>query len=99
MSSGVRKVYRGSFTGTGASLDIKVVGFKPRAVRLLNVTAPGKGEWTESMTEGSMVKEIAAGDTSLIATQGITPIATGFNVGTDAVANGAGNLIHYIAEE
>jgi hypothetical protein len=99
MSSGVRKSYRGSFVGTGASQDIKVVGFKPKSVKLMNVGALGMGEWTESMAEGSMFKQITDGTTTFITTQGITPLASGFNVGTDAVANGAGNIVHYEATE
>lgn len=99
MSSGVRKAYRGTFTGTGASLDIKVVGFRPKSVRLFNQSALAGGEWIETMADGAMVKEVTAGDKTFITTQGITPRADGFNVGTDAVANGSGNLIHYIAEE
>ncbi len=98
MSSGVRKSYRGSFVGTGASLDIKVVGFRPKSVKLINVTGNLSGEWTESMADGSMVKFITDGTQSFISTQGITPRADGFNVGTDSV-NGAGQTVHYIAEE
>jgi hypothetical protein len=99
MSSGVRRSYRGSYVGTGASLDIKVVGFRPKSVRLLNVGALAKGEWSESMADGAMMKEVTDGTTTFITAQGITPRADGFNVGTDAVANGSGNVIHYIAEE
>jgi hypothetical protein len=98
MSSGVRKSYRGSFVGTGALQSILVVGFRPKSVRLLNVTTLVKGEWSESMADGSMVKEVTAGDMTFIATQGITPLANGFSVGTDSV-NTAAATVHFIAEE
>ncbi len=99
MSSGVRKVYRGTFTGTGASLDIKVVGFRPGSVRLFNETDVAAAEWSSSMADGSAIKEVTAGDKTFITAQGVTPLANGFNVGTDAVLNGAAKKIHYIAEE
>lgn len=99
MSSGVRKVYRGSFTGTGASLDIKVVGFRPGSVKLFNETDVAEAEWLNTMADGSAKKEITAGDKTFITAQGVTPLANGFNVGTDGVCNGSGDKIHFVAEE
>ncbi len=99
MSSGVRKRYMGSFTGTGASLDIKVVGFRPSSVKLFNETDVTEAEWLNSMADGSAKKEITAGDKTFITTQGVTPLANGFNVGTDGVCNGSGDKIHFVAEE
>lgn len=98
MSSGVRKSYRGSFTGTGAQLDIKVVGFRPKSVKLINVTGNLMGEWTESMADAAMVKSITDGTQSFITANGITPLSDGFRVGTDSI-NTATQIVHYIAEE
>lgn len=98
MSSGVRKSYRGSFIGTGAQLDVKVVGFRPKSVELINVTGNLTGKWTESMADASMVKQITDGTQSFITANGITPLADGFRVGTDSI-NTAAQTVHFIAEE
>lgn len=101
MSSGTRKKYRGSFIGTGAQIDITVVGFRPKEVTLENVGAGlSSGHWTEVYADGSMLKEITAGTTSLVTGgNGITPLATGFRLGADANVNIAGQQVNFTAEE
>jgi hypothetical protein len=101
MSSGVRKKYRGSFVGTGAQLDITVVGFRPREVTLQNVGAGlSSANWQESMPDGAMTKEITAGTMSYVTGgNGITPLVNGFRLGADVNLNIAGQTVLFTCEE
>lgn len=96
--SGTQRTFQGTFSGTGASLNIDTVGFKPTRVVLINVTGLSKLEWIAPMADASGSKEATAGDKTFITTGGITPRPAGFNLGTDAF-NGAGNVIHFEARE
>lgn len=98
MASGVRRKVCGSYTGTAAELDIKTVGFRPKSVMFFT-SAGLQAVWTESMADASAHKRIADGTGSFISSQGVTPLANGFRVGTDAAVNGSGVTVHYIAEE
>ena len=99
MGSGVQRIITGAVVGTGAALDVKTVGFRPRKVTLLNETGLAKGEWTNSMADGEMLKTITAGTMSKVTTNGVTPLSNGFTIGADADVNAADELIHYVAEE
>ena len=69
-------------TGTVAAFTI-TTGFKPRYVRVQNVTSRDQMEWWEGMTDDTAVKTVAAGTGTLNASLGITPLAYGFTVGLD----------------
>jgi hypothetical protein len=69
-------------TGTVAARDI-TLGFKPRVVRVINVTSRDMMEWYEGMADASAVKTVAAGTRTLITSNGITPTANGFTIGLD----------------
>jgi hypothetical protein len=104
MASGIRSVYRGSFTGTGSQLDVTVVGFRPRSVRLLNLAGICRGEWQETMPDGAMLKTVDSGSgttdiVNVTATTGITPLANGFRLGADTDLNVSGEIVHFEAEE
>jgi len=101
MSSGVRKKYRGSFVGTGALINITVVGFRPAEVSLQNAGAGlSSATWQKEMPDGSMMKEITAGTTSFVTGgNGVTPLANGFSLGADANLNIAGQTVYFTAEE
>lgn len=100
MSSGTQIIKNGAVTGTGASLDVRTVGFRPRRVTLINLTGLVTAEWTDSMTEGRGIKRVTAGDmTQIAAAAGITPLSDGFRLGTDADVNVSGEVIHWIAQE
>lgn len=101
MSSGARKKYRGSFIGTGAQIDITVIGFRPKEVALENVGGGlSAAHWTEAFPDGAMTKEITAGTMSYVTGgNGITPLATGFRLGADANLNIAGQQVFFTAEE
>lgn len=101
MSSATSRMMTGAVKGTGASLDVKVVGFRPRRVELVNVAAGGlvTGKWQKEMADASMVKQAAAGTTTLITTLGITPLSQGFTVGADTDMNVSGEQINWTAWE
>ena len=100
MSSGVQVTKNGAFTGTGATINVTSVGFKPRRVQLINEGGLVTADWTDSMTEGRGFKRVTAGDmTQIAAAAGITPLANGFRVGTDADVNVSGEKVHWVAFE
>lgn len=86
----------GSFVGTGAALDVETVGFKPRYVRMWNVSDPGTLEWTDGMADAAGFKHVDGTQTQLSA-NGVTPIAKGFTLGADADMNVSGEVIHFVA--
>jgi len=101
MASGSHKKV-GSFIGTGAAKEIPL-DFTPRYVRLLNLTDLASAEkYAESdlATKEGGVKRITAGDmAALTAAEGVTLGERKFTVGTDAVCNGSGKHISFVAEE
>lgn len=100
MSSGSAKVQRGSFIGTGAAaIDIKILSFRPRSVKLFNVGGLIHAKWVETMADASMVKRITNGNMSFEESNGITPLADGFTVGGDSSLNGSGEVVHWEAIE
>lgn len=101
MASGASNTRYGSVVGTGADLDVKDPGFRPRSVEIQNVGgSPDEGKWIEGMADGSILKRIAAGTGSLVTGgDGITPLADGFKLGADSDLNVAGQLIRWIATE
>ena len=106
MSSGVRRVMRGSFVGTGANIDIKgeVAGFSPGRVALWNVTGNCQAVWTESMPAGAMVKLVDSGSGTtdqayVTGGNGVTPLTDGFRLGADAELHVAGEVVHWEVTE
>lgn len=98
MSSGADRTYYGSVAGTGADLDVTVVGFKPKSVTLLNIDGLAKAEWHETMPDGSMAKTVTAGTlSSVTGGNGVTPLAGGFRLGADADMNVADEVLHFQA--
>lgn len=101
MSSGVQLKKNGAVVGTGANLDVRTVGYRPRSVRVFNLGAGlASGEWFDSMPDGSVIKRVTAGTMSLVTGgNGITPLADGFRIGADANLNVTGQTIHWEAHE
>ena len=100
MSGGTR-IKTGAYTGTGSALNVTTVGFRPKKVELLNATGLVTAFWTDSMADASAHK-IINHDTAqnvVITSAGITPLANGFTVGTDADLNTAAETVHWIAHE
>ena len=80
----VNNVAVGRFLDTGTVADTTITcGFKPRYVRIMNVTSRDSEEWFEGMDADSAVKSVAAGTSTLITTNGITVSANGFSIGLD----------------
>lgn len=96
MGSGVRKMYVGAFTGTGSEFDVEKVGFRPNVVELFNEDELCFMRWTETMGDAALAIQKDA-TTSKVTTAGITPIANGFTVGTNADLNTSGELVHFVA--
>jgi hypothetical protein len=89
----------GSAVGTGANLDVKSVGFRPRKVQLWNVASGDRMTWVESMPSGYGFKEVAAGAGSYVTTGGISPLVDGFRLGTDSDMNVNGESLIWHAEQ
>jgi hypothetical protein len=96
MASGAKRVFRGSFSGTGALKDITTIGFRPTWVKLW-LQNGNDGVWTETMADASAFKRVAAGTGSFVTTNGVTPLSTGFRLGTDASLNVNGVVTHFEA--
>lgn len=99
MASGASRKMYGAVNGTGANIDVKTVGFRPKHVKLLNVTGLARGEWSESMADAAVVKTVTAGTMSFATSGGITPLADGFRIGTDGDLNVASEVIHWVASD
>ena len=99
MSSGVARMMTGAVIGTGANLDVRTVGFRPRKVELINETGLATAVWTDSMADAEMFKAITAGTISKQATLGITPLSDGFRIGADTDLNVADEKVHWVACE
>lgn len=99
MSSGTTKVIRGSLIGTGAAIDVKTVGFRPRSVHVINVSSGDEAKWTHTLADAAAFKRVAAGTGALITSDGITPIAEGFTLGADTDLNVSGEIVHWEAIE
>lgn len=69
-------------TGTVAATEI-TVGFKPRYVRVQNVTSRDSMEWFEGMTNGHGLKTVAAGTRTLVTSNGISVGEKTFTIGLD----------------
>lgn len=95
MASGGSRKTTGSVNGTGATLDVKTVGYRPKTVKLYNQDGLATAYWTDSMPDDSMLKEVTAGTKTFPTTNGVTPLADGFRLGADADMNVADELIHW----
>ena len=80
----VTNVAIGRYIDTGTVAAFKITtGFKPRYVKVFNLTSFDQEEWFEGMTADHAIKEVAAGTKSEIASLGITVAVDGFTVGLD----------------
>lgn len=103
MSSGVARTKAGVYVGTGALQSIykDKVGFKPKRVTIYRgTTAIDMCEHVDGMPDDSMFQTLGAdGVRTLVTTEAITLLETGFSVGTDVQCNAAGDNYFYFAEE
>lgn len=99
MASGASKIISGAFIGTGAAINVRTVGFRPKKVEILNVGGVAKAEWVKGMADASAMKQVTAGTISVITSGGVTPLSDGFTLGDDSDLNVDGELVRYIAYE
>lgn len=91
-------VATGRYLENGTAVAFQIAcGFKPRYVKVVNVTDSIQVEWFEGMADASANKTIAAGTKSLITTLGITPDSRGFTVGLDLGLNVVNKQLSWIA--
>lgn len=84
-------------SSTAAAITI-TCGFKPRIVRIYNVTSGDMMEWFEGMTAATAVKTVAAGTRSILSSLGITVADDGFVIGLDTDVNVINEQISWVAE-
>jgi hypothetical protein len=101
MASGGTRIVTGAYKGTGSALTVKTPGFRPKMVQLFNATGLVLAAWTNSMADGAAHKIInhASAQNVVITSNGITPLADGFQVGTDADLNTSAEIVHWVAHE
>lgn len=100
MSGGTR-IKTGAYIGTGALLNVRTVGFRPKKVELLNEDGLVAAFWTDSMADDSAHKIINhdTAQNAVITSNGIIPLSDGFSVGTDADLNTDTEKVHWVAHE
>ena len=81
-------VFARCIAGTGAAISVNC-GFRPKYIKVINISTAGKLEWLEGMANASAYKDKdgtagEAGYTSIITSNGITVNDLGFTIGTDA---------------
>lgn len=81
-------VFSKCIKGTGALITVNL-GFRPKYVKVINLSTAGKLEWLDGMGQGTAYKDKdgtagEAGYTSVIASNGITVYDTYITIGTDA---------------
>jgi len=91
----------GGVYGTGSTINVDTVGFRPKLVRVTNVNASGlvRLEWFRGMADAHGVKTAIDGTISVLTSLGITPRANGFSIGADTDVNVSGELCYYEAHE
>jgi len=100
MSSGVQRFRTGAITSTNAALTVETVGFRPKSVKLFNVTSLATLEHQDTMDADSGFKRVAAGTLTLEASNGITLTGTGFTIGALADVNDTTTeVLHWQATE
>lgn len=96
----------GSYVDTGTAAAISITcGFKPRYVKVFNVTAASTGlvsmEWVEGMTAAHGIKTYDEGTSETGITKltslGITVSDRGFTIGLDTDLNVTSEQLHWIA--
>jgi hypothetical protein len=91
---GDRIHWTGSVIGTGSAIDVKKVGFRPRMVRIFNVSTACQAFWNKEMPDAAAYKVVGAtGVGSYVSAGGITSLANGFTIGADANINTNGGKL------
>lgn len=96
MSGGSLPTKTGKYVGTGAAQTLDVVGFKPKYIKFVNAGTGAVAEYVDTMDDDAIVTHDSGTD-AVVTSQGVTLEANGFAIGTNAVINGSGNHIHWMA--
>lgn len=101
MGSGAGKQTVGACTGTGATIQVRGLNFKPKHVKVFNVASGGlcDVEWIEGMDAAAAIKRASNGDCSVLTSLGITQQDDGFDIGADNDINVSGEQIRWVASE
>ncbi len=103
MGSGVSRTATGGYVGTGAQQDIKgeKIDFSPRKIEIHRMTtALDKAEFLDEMAADSMLLTTGStGVRTLVVTQAITLLPSGFRLGTNASINNLDDTYRYVAYE
>ena len=83
-------------TGTVAAYQF-ALGFKPRYVKVVNLSGLASLEWFEGMSAANALKEVTDGTKSKITSNGITVDENGFTLGLDTDVNVSGEQVSFIA--
>lgn len=81
---------------TAAAITI-TIGFKARYVRVQNTTSGDGMEWFEGMAAAAAVKQVTAGDKTILTTLGITVSDKAFIIGLDTDVNVINEQISWVA--
>jgi hypothetical protein len=101
MASGSR-IYSGSYTGTGAALEINMVPFTPKVIQFYqtadyaNSTAIAQKSVKTDAMPTDMFFDLK-GDAIVFAGQGVTITGDGFDLGTSALVNDASKRYLFVA--
>ena len=97
MSSLTAQTRTGRIVGSGALKKV-VLGFKPKAVKIVNETGLMTAYKSETMDTDKAEKRATAGTMTFPADM-VTIDSDGFTIGTDADLHGAADVLHYTAWE
>ena len=84
-------------TGTVAAYTYSDLGFKPRYIRVINLTSGDEECWIEGMTAAHALKRVAAGTGSAITSLGLTVGDRGFTLGLDTDVNVTSEQVYWVA--
>lgn len=84
-------------TGTVAAYSYSDLGFKPRYIRVINLTSGDESCWIEGMTAAHSLKRIAAGTAAATTSLGITVGDRGFTLGLDTDINYTSEQVYWVA--
>jgi hypothetical protein len=95
---GVSRVATGRYLDTGTVAAYTVtVGFTPKYVGVFNVTSGDQMQWFEGMTSGHALKQVTAGTSSILTSNGISVSGNTFTIGLDTDVNVTSEQISWIA--
>lgn len=84
----------GTFTGDGTAIEV-LCGFKPRHVKVVNVTDVEVWDKFESMTDAQSIKTVTAGTTTIDTASAIVLTERGFTL--LAAEFGSADVVHWAA--